>query len=78
MEAKEKGICAVQFIFNPKSFTQTIENIFHFLFLTKKGDASVKVKDSKPSVNTKLDLNNVTPRQAIVSLNMRQWREMCR
>ena len=34
----------VQFLFNPKSFTQTVENIFHFSFLIKKSEAAIGVR----------------------------------
>jgi Nse4 C-terminal len=34
----------VQFLFNPKSFTQTVENIFNFSFFIKKGEAEIGVR----------------------------------
>ena len=36
--------CAVQFVMNPDSFTQTVENIFGLSFMVKKGDAEVGVR----------------------------------
>jgi len=37
-------VCGVQFLFNPKSFTQTVENIFGLSFLVKKGDVQIGVR----------------------------------
>lgn len=36
--------CAVQFVVNPNSFTQTVENLFGLSFAVKKGDAEVGVR----------------------------------
>jgi len=34
----------VRFLVNPKSFTQTVENIFNFSFLVKKGQAKINMR----------------------------------
>jgi hypothetical protein len=89
IKAKGYEIDAVQHLFNPKSFTQTVENIFHFSFLVKKGSAGIAVRSEKeakefggvpgPVVRAYASKEGVgVPRQAIVSLNMRDWREMCK
>jgi non-structural maintenance of chromosomes element 4 len=48
-ELKERGqdIEFVPFLVNPKSFTQTVENIFNFSFLIKRGEASIKMRKSE-------------------------------
>eukprot|EP00545_Synedropsis_sp_CCMP1620_P011643 CAMPEP_0119007946 /NCGR_PEP_ID=MMETSP1176-20130426/3352_1 /TAXON_ID=265551 /ORGANISM="Synedropsis recta cf, Strain CCMP1620" /LENGTH=367 /DNA_ID=CAMNT_0006960183 /DNA_START=46 /DNA_END=1149 /DNA_ORIENTATION=+ len=72
-------ISAVETLFNPKSFTQTVENLFHFSFILKKGGAQIySTADKGPMVHTApagTD-EHPPPRQAILSLTMRDWRRM--
>lgn len=84
-------IDAVQYLFNPKSFTQTVENIFHYSFLVKKGAASLKVEqhgfgeylgESAPGGLTAMYIpetdSHPAPKQAVVSLTMADWRALCK
>jgi hypothetical protein len=48
LERDEKPNDFFHFIVNPQSFSQTVENLFHFSFLVKDGQASLKVKDGVP------------------------------
>lgn len=91
---KEKDIGevpAVQFLFNPHSFTQTVENIFGLSFLVKKGDAKIGVRTKeectsehaapglfiKAEDSEKVGEKSVpTAKQAIVSLSMADWKAM--
>lgn len=84
--------CAVQFLFNPESFTQTVENVFSLSFLIKKGSAEVGVRSLEQCRSN--GLSGCTPgpyvvhkshpegapvpkaKQAIVALNMKDWRAM--
>mmetsp|Transcript_35503 Transcript_35503/g.47659 ORF Transcript_35503/g.47659 Transcript_35503/m.47659 type:complete len:120 (+) Transcript_35503:98-457(+) len=89
--AKRHGsdIDAVQYLFNPKSFTQTVENIFHFSFLVKKGSAGIFVRskeDSEKYGGAKAGpvvravgggAEKPPPKQAIVALNMKDWKDLC-
>ncbi len=50
LEKEDKPENFFQFIVNPNSFSQTVENLFHFSFLVKDGQASLKVKDGVPVV----------------------------
>ncbi|KAL3922940.1 MAG: hypothetical protein SGILL_001937 [Bacillariaceae sp.] len=87
---KHPQTCGVELLFNPKSFTQTVENVFHYSFLVKRGVAELKIRNKEvklsedvslppgPVVTYKdIDGGDLLPaRQAIVSLNMKDWREM--
>ena len=79
-------ICAIQYLFNPTSFTQTVENIFHYSFLIKKGDAQIVLRDTTsefglagPIVKYKdhHPPKCVPHKQCIASLTMKDWRELC-
>ena len=85
----KSDICAVRYLFNPKSFTQTVENIFNFSFLIKKGNAKITVRNDdnddndrypfpRPTVTVMKPQNNIPAKQAIVAFNMQDWRDMCR
>eukprot|EP00526_Cylindrotheca_closterium_P018675 CAMPEP_0113620154 /NCGR_PEP_ID=MMETSP0017_2-20120614/10256_1 /TAXON_ID=2856 /ORGANISM="Cylindrotheca closterium" /LENGTH=371 /DNA_ID=CAMNT_0000529785 /DNA_START=138 /DNA_END=1253 /DNA_ORIENTATION=+ /assembly_acc=CAM_ASM_000147 len=85
---------AVQYLFNPKSFTQTVENFFHYSFLVKKGSASLKrdkagfgeaVGEDAPGglfvryiSERDVGATQPLPKQAIVSLTMKDWRDLCK
>lgn len=79
---KSKEIDGVQFLFNPESFTQTVENIFNFSFLIKKGDAEIGI-DKKKSLYVKPQckptddrIHEYSPTQAILSFTMRDWKRI--
>lgn len=93
---KKQGasICAMQYLLNPDSFTQTVENIFHFSFLIKNAKAWIDVRHNKlaeqddgivgepgPIVkycDTREGVKqHPTPKQAIATLTMKDWRNLC-
>ena len=41
---KGASLCAVNLLYNPRSFTQTVENMFHYSYLVKKGNAGLSVQ----------------------------------
>lgn len=81
--AEATKIDATQCLFNPKSFTQTVENIFHFSFAVKSGKAEIKTRGLKEAeeyglepgpvlmAKDKGDVEIPNPKQAIVALNMK-------
>lgn len=58
-ELRDRGseIDMVPFLVNPKSFTQTVENIFNMSFLIKKGECKIKMRESEPLADSEGDSN---------------------
>lgn len=62
-----EGLNFFQFLVDPASFTQTVENIFDFSFLVRKGSASLSVDEEHklPIINTVPDsANEVTEKKS--------------
>lgn len=88
-EAEKQGrksapVDGVSFLFNPNSFTQTVENIFNFSFLIKKGEAEIGVRDDiglyvlpkhRPS-DEDFQNSQTSATQAVVSFTMSDWRRL--
>jgi hypothetical protein len=68
----------VNLVVNPNSFTQTVENMLGMSFLVRNGACELKLdKDGLPKGKfRKMEEDIPQPRQCVVGMNMRQWREM--
>jgi non-structural maintenance of chromosomes element 4 len=81
-------IDGVRFLFNPKSFTQTVENIFNFSFLIKKGEAEIGVRPPlerrRSPTGAFVAYRTYDPEsphmectQAVCRFTMADWRHLC-
>jgi len=71
--------CVVKLVVNPKSFTQTAENILALSFQVKKGDIAVKANEKGLPVAYPTGIMRQqipVSKQSVLSLNMTQWRQM--
>ena len=85
------SLCAVNLLYNPRSFTQTVENVFHYSYLVKKGNAGLSVQKEELQYDDvviaeagprarphelKEGFPHPAPKQAVVALTMKNWRDM--
>lgn len=79
-ERQHPDIDGLQFLMNPKSFTQSVENIFNFSFLIKKGEAEIGVNDDDEQLfvaQRSLDPDTLPHcTQAVCSFTMADWRRL--
>ena len=80
---ESQKVDAVQALFNPQSFTQTVENLSHLSFLVKENRAAIEVRSAERARELGLGgpgpvirplhytEDPPPPRQAILSLNMK-------
>ena len=75
-----KPINALKFLVNPKSFSQTIENIFFVAFGTKQGNIKIGVNhEGAPYLSdyvAKPDGKAKDPKQFVFSLDFETWKRM--
>ena len=72
------SVPGVPFLLNPQSFTQTVENIFYYSFLVKKGEAGIAASSQDGlRVRPAVAEEGQPVKQAICSLTMRDWRRLC-
>ncbi|XP_065646622.1 non-structural maintenance of chromosomes element 4 homolog A isoform X2 [Hydra vulgaris] len=78
-----QAVCLFQFIINPTSFGQSVENLFHLSFLIKDGRATIELDEQKcPTINLHKEYNEteyadiVYKKQVIMTLTMADWKEI--
>ncbi|KAI3392097.1 hypothetical protein diail_6168 [Diaporthe ilicicola] len=82
------NIDLVRFCINPKSFGQTVENMFYVSFLIREGMVEVHFEENglpslcpssageKGQSSTSVSKNGTMKRQAIMSIDMPTWRDL--
>ncbi|RYP46516.1 hypothetical protein DL768_007288 [Monosporascus sp. mg162] len=78
------GIDLLKFVVNPRSFGQTVENMFYVSFLIRDGRILVEFDDNDlPSLqpvsqegNTGGGKHSAQKQQAVLSIDMRTWRDI--
>ncbi|PWY96476.1 putative nuclear protein Qri2/Nse4 [Aspergillus sclerotioniger CBS 115572] len=82
--ADDGGIPLFQFCLNPKSFGQSVENLFYVSFLVRDGMVGVSVDSrglatlhaSKPHAPSEAQKKGVQKHQAICSLDFEVWQDL--
>ncbi|KAF8460324.1 Nse4 C-terminal-domain-containing protein [Kalaharituber pfeilii] len=81
-----QGVNYFRFVLNPKSYGQTIENIFYVSFLVRDGRAALwEGEDGMPMLGISEQVEGieearergVVKRQVITALDVGAWRELC-
>ncbi|WFC98727.1 hypothetical protein MYAM1_001459 [Malassezia yamatoensis] len=80
----DQGVCLFRFAFDPKSFSNTVENLFYVSFLIRDGRAAIlEDENGEPKLMssyepTEEDRNaGLTRRQIVMELDEELWRNAC-
>lgn len=78
--AEVTPVCLFEFIVNPHSFGQTIENLFHLSFLVRDGRAEISLDENGlPQVSYEempTEEEQTQKKQVVVHLNLAQYKEI--
>ncbi|KAI8812180.1 Nse4 C-terminal-domain-containing protein [Cladochytrium replicatum] len=76
------GVPYWRFVVNPRSFAQTVENVFYVAFLVREGKAEVFGDEPMLRTAERPTMDEVTQgvkkRQAIVDIDVAMWKELIR
>ncbi|KAI0402469.1 Nse4 C-terminal-domain-containing protein [Xylaria palmicola] len=77
------GIDLLKFVVNPKSFGQTVENMFYVSFLIRDGAIQIEFDENRlPSLQPTANQDPSAPKrdaqrhQAVLSIDMQMWRDI--
>ncbi|RYC65694.1 hypothetical protein CHU98_g495 [Xylaria longipes] len=74
------GIDLLKFVVNPKSFGQTVENMFYVSFLVRDGAIQIEFDEnglpSLPSQDPSATKRDAQRHQAVLSIDMQMWRDI--
>ncbi|XP_077311497.1 non-structural maintenance of chromosomes element 4 homolog A [Lithobates pipiens] len=83
-EDPDTPISFFDFVINPRSFSRTVENIFHVSFIIRDGFARIKLDNDKLPVmepvdqedESQVDKDNLRRYQGVISLSHQDWKEI--
>ncbi|KAG0650346.1 Non-structural maintenance of chromosome element 4 [Hyphodiscus hymeniophilus] len=78
------GLALFKFVINPRSFGQTIENIFYVSFLIRDGKVGLTTDDrgmpylepTVPRTKAQIEEEGAHKHQSVIALDMAQWEEL--
>jgi len=76
---KRKPLDFWKFILDPNSFSQSVENIFHYSFLIKDGQTSLEIRDDIPIAATSQPPraeDTISNKQCVLKFDFSIW-EVC-
>lgn len=82
LDAEGEGVNFFEFVCNPDSFSQTVENCFYVSFLIREGMAGIDELDNgmimiyqREKHNPDEDGADIVGNQAVMQMDMATWRE---
>jgi len=78
------GVDLFKFVVNPRSFGQTVENLFYVSFLIRDGKVGITITDNglpaveatEPRGREEIAEKGISKHQAIIDIDMASWQEL--